>query len=54
MVERADVLYHELLLERCSGTLEKLRARGSEDDAVNVEQQISSVGVTAVRMMSST
>jgi hypothetical protein len=46
-VERDEVLHCELLLESCSGTLEKLRPRGSEDD-VNVEQQVSSVGVTAV------
>jgi hypothetical protein len=47
-VERAEVLHHELLLESCSGTLEKLCARGGEDDVVDVEQQISSVGAAAV------
>jgi hypothetical protein len=47
-VERAEVLHHELLLESCSGTLEKLWARGGEDDVVDVEQQISSVGAAAV------
>jgi hypothetical protein len=37
VVVRAEVLHRELLLESCSGTLEKLRARGSEDDATDVE-----------------
>jgi hypothetical protein len=31
-------LHRELLLESCSGTLEKLWARGGEDDVVDVEQ----------------
>jgi hypothetical protein len=44
----AEVLHRELLLESCNDTLEKLRARGSEDDVVDVEQQVSSVGVAAV------
>jgi hypothetical protein len=48
VVERAEVLHRELLLERCSGMLEKLQARGGEDDIVNVEQQVSSVGTAAV------
>jgi hypothetical protein len=39
-------VHHELLLESWSGTLEKLWARGSEDDVVDVEQQVSSVGAT--------
>jgi hypothetical protein len=43
VVERADVLHHELLLEICSGILEKLRAWGGEDDVVDIEQQISGV-----------
>jgi hypothetical protein len=47
-VERAKVLHRELLLESCSGTLEKLRARGNEDDVVDVEQHVSSVGAVAV------
>jgi hypothetical protein len=47
-VERAEVLHCELLLESRSGMLEKIRARGSEDDVVDVEQQVSSVGATAV------
>jgi hypothetical protein len=47
-VERAEVLHRELLLESCSGTLEKLQAQGSEHDAVDVEQRVSSVGVVAV------
>jgi hypothetical protein len=46
-VERAEVLHCELLLESRSGTLGKLRARGGEDD-VNVEHQVSSVGVATV------
>jgi hypothetical protein len=37
VVERVDVLHRELLLESRSGTLEKLRARGGEDDVVDVE-----------------
>jgi hypothetical protein len=36
-VERVEFLHCELLLESCSGMLEKLRARGSEDDVVDVE-----------------
>jgi hypothetical protein len=47
-VQRVEVLHCELLLESCSGTLEKLRARGGEDDVVDVEQQVSSVGAAAV------
>jgi hypothetical protein len=48
VVERAEVLHRELLLERCSGTLEKLWARGGEDDVIDVEQQVSSVGTVAI------
>jgi hypothetical protein len=36
-VERANVLHHELLLESRSGTLEKLRARGGENDVIDIE-----------------
>jgi hypothetical protein len=35
-VERAEV-HRELLLKSCSGMLEKLHARGGEDDVVDVE-----------------
>jgi hypothetical protein len=48
VVERAEVLHRKLLLESCSGTLEKLRARGGEDDDIDVEQQVSSVNAAAV------
>jgi hypothetical protein len=48
VVERVEILHCELLLESCSGTLEKFRARGSEDDIIDVEQQVSSVGVAIV------
>jgi hypothetical protein len=37
VVERAEVLHCKLLLESCSGTLEKLWARGGEHDVVDVE-----------------
>jgi hypothetical protein len=47
-VERAEVLHHELLLQSCSGTLEKLQAQGGEDDVIDVEQHISSVGAMTV------
>jgi hypothetical protein len=47
-MERAEVLHRELLLESCSGTLEKLRAQGGENDVVDVEQHVSSVGAVAV------
>jgi hypothetical protein len=43
-VERAEVLHRELLLESCCGVMDKLRAQGGEDDVVDVEQQVSSVG----------
>jgi hypothetical protein len=43
VVERVKVLHRELLLESCSGILEKLWARGGEDDVVDVEQQVSNV-----------
>jgi hypothetical protein len=48
VVERAEVLQHELLLESCSGILEKLQARGGEDDVIDVEQQVSSVGAAMI------
>jgi hypothetical protein len=48
VVERAEVLHRELLLKSYSGTLEKLRARCGEDDVVDVEQQVSSVGAATV------
>jgi hypothetical protein len=47
-VERNEVLYRELLLESCNGMLEKLWARGGEDDVIYVEQQVSSVGAATV------
>jgi hypothetical protein len=47
-VVRAEVLHHELLLESCSSTLEKLRARGGEHDVIDVEQQVSSVDIPVV------
>jgi hypothetical protein len=40
-VERAEVLHDELILE-------KLEARGSEDDVIDVERQVSSVGTVVV------
>ncbi len=48
MAEGGEVLHGELLLESRSGTLEQLRARGGEDDVVDVEQQVSSVGAVVV------
>jgi hypothetical protein len=48
VVERAEVLHRELLLESCSGTLEKLWARDGKDDVVDVEQQVSSVDTAAI------
>jgi hypothetical protein len=36
-VKRVKVLHRELLLESCSDMLEKLRARGGEDDVIDVE-----------------
>jgi hypothetical protein len=47
-VERTDVLHHKLLLESCSGMLEKLQSQGGEDDVVDIEQQVSSVDATVV------
>jgi hypothetical protein len=38
VVERAEVLHHKLLLESCSGMLEKLRAWGGEGDVIDIEQ----------------
>jgi hypothetical protein len=37
VVERVETLHRELLLKSCSGTLKQLRARGGEDDVVEVE-----------------
>jgi hypothetical protein len=48
VVERAEVLHRKLLLERCSGTLEKIWAQGGENDVVDVEQQVRSVDAAAV------
>jgi hypothetical protein len=48
VVERDEVLHGELLLESCSGTLEKLWARGNEDDVVDVEYQVCDVGAMAI------
>jgi hypothetical protein len=48
VVERAEVLHHELLLLSCSGMLEKLRVQGGEDDVIDVEQQVSDVGAVMV------
>jgi hypothetical protein len=45
---RVDVLHCELLLESCSGALKKLRARSVENNVVDVEQLVSSVGTVAV------
>jgi hypothetical protein len=48
VVERAEVLHRKLLLESCSGTLEKIWAQGGENDVVDVEQQVRSVDAAAV------
>jgi hypothetical protein len=48
VVERVKVLHRELLLESWSGTLKKLWAQGSEDDVVDIEQQVSSISATTV------
>jgi hypothetical protein len=48
VVEKAEVLHRELLLESCSGMMEKLWAWGGEDDVIDVEHQLSSVGATVV------
>jgi hypothetical protein len=48
VVERTEVLHRELLVESYSGMLEKLRARGDEDDAIDVAQHVSSVGTMVV------
>jgi hypothetical protein len=48
VVQGSEVLHDKLSLEGRSGTLEKLRVRGGEDDVVNVEHQVSSVGAAAV------
>jgi hypothetical protein len=47
-VDRAEVLHRELLLESCSGMLEKIWDQGGEDDVVDIEKQVSSVGTVAV------
>jgi hypothetical protein len=47
-VERTEVLHSKLLLESCSGMLEKHHARGGEDDIIDIQQQVSSVGATTV------
>jgi hypothetical protein len=47
VVERADV-HRELLLQSCSGTLEKLWVRGGEYDVVNIEQRVSRVRAATV------
>jgi hypothetical protein len=47
-VERVEVLHGELLLESCSGTLEKFRARGNEDNVADIETQVSSVDAVTV------
>jgi hypothetical protein len=41
-------LHGKLPLAGCSGTLEKLQARGGEDDVIDVEKQVCSVGIAAV------
>jgi hypothetical protein len=43
VVEEAEVLHGKVTLESYSGTLEKLRSQGDEDDIVNVEQWVCSV-----------
>jgi hypothetical protein len=43
-----EVLHGELLLESRSDTLEQLRARGSEDDVIDVEEQVRNVGAVAI------
>jgi hypothetical protein len=48
VVERVEVLHHELLLQSYSGTLKKLWVQGGEHDVVDVEPQESSVGATVV------
>jgi hypothetical protein len=48
VVEEAEVLHHELLLESWSGTLEKLRARSGEDDVIDIEHQVRSVNAMMV------
>jgi hypothetical protein len=48
VVEGAEVLHRELLLESYSGMLGKLWARGDEDDVINTDQQVSSVSVAVV------
>jgi hypothetical protein len=48
VVERVEVLHHELLLQSYSGTLKKLWDQGGEHDVIDVESQESSVGATVV------
>jgi hypothetical protein len=47
VVEWSQVLHGEFLLEDCSGTLQKLRVQGNEDD-VGVEEQVYNVSVAVV------
>jgi hypothetical protein len=47
-VQGPEVLHDELSLEGRSGTLEKLRAQGGENDVINVEHQVSSVAAATV------
>jgi hypothetical protein len=44
VLKRVDVLHHELLSKSSSCMLEKLLTWGNEDDVVDVEQQVTSVG----------
>jgi hypothetical protein len=48
VAEGTEVLHGELLLESCSDTLEQLRARGSEDDVIDVEEQVRNIGAAAI------
>jgi hypothetical protein len=48
VVEGAEVLHGELLLESCSGVLKKLQAQGSEVDVVDVEKQICDISATMI------
>jgi hypothetical protein len=43
-VKWVKVLHRELLPESHSGLLEKLWARGGEENVIDVEQQVRSVG----------
>jgi hypothetical protein len=48
VVEGTRDLHGKLPLESCSGTLEKLRARGVEDDIFDVEKQVCNVCIEVV------